>query len=77
MKTLTSASIAATLLLALAGTASAASIPGVTQGVNYSVSNGTATISGHFDSGIERYLATQYVDGLGGVDRVIDLATSN
>ncbi len=77
MKTLKSASLAAALVLASIGNATAGSVPGVTQGVNYSVANGVATLSGHFDSGIERYLAKQYVNGLGGVDQVIDLATSN
>lgn len=77
MKTLKTASIAAALLLTTIGTATAGSVPGVTQGINYSVNDGVATISGHFDSGIERYLAAQYVNGLNGVDQVIDLATSN
>lgn len=80
MKTLTKMTTAAALAFALTGVANAAnfsSVPGVSGGVNLILNNGVATLTGDVDSGIERHLAAQYAAKIDGVDRVINLLTSN
>ncbi len=80
MKTLIKMTTAATLALALTGVASAAdfgSVPGISGGVQLTLNNGIATLTGDVDSGIERHLAARHAAGLDGVDRVINLLTSN
>ncbi len=80
MKTLIKMTTAAALALSLTGVAAASdftSVPGVSGGVNLILNNGVATLTGDVDSGIERHLAARYAANLDGVDRVINLLTSN
>lgn len=71
--------ITTVLALGVLGTASANfSVPGVSStDLNVRIDNGAATIFGSVDSGAEEALARNYVEGLDGVDNVIDLITHN
>jgi len=69
--------IASALVFASVGTASAnIVIPGVSStDLDVRIDNGVATLFGNVDSGVEEAMAKNYVAGLDGVDRVIDLVT--
>ncbi|MBX2881772.1 MAG: BON domain-containing protein [Granulosicoccus sp.] len=69
--------IASALMLTVVGTASA-KIPSISStNLQVVVKNGTATVSGHAEDGIERKMAVSYANKLEGVDKVIDLSTHN
>ena len=46
-------------------------------GVNYTIDDGVATLFGHVDSGIEAALAQSHIEKAEGVDKVINLITTN
>lgn len=75
---LTTAAVAATFSLGMAGAAAASglgSVSGVNGNVNVVVDNGVATVFGHVDSGFESKLIARHVGSQDGIDRVINLVT--